>query len=118
MKDSLKLLSLMAAEVGAGCQVQRVLALEKVSAYDNHQGETIAWQRQAPQPSPCLLVWSLQSLSSVYVLLHLMRLSTPCSRTSALQAWTKRPVRICFRRDLLDYTVSTLPSSRQTFQLH
>ncbi|SNX86739.1 uncharacterized protein MEPE_05448 [Melanopsichium pennsylvanicum] len=32
MKDSLKLLSLMAAEVGAHCFVQRVLALEKVSS--------------------------------------------------------------------------------------
>ncbi|KAJ1021698.1 hypothetical protein NDA16_003834 [Ustilago loliicola] len=32
MKDSLKLLSLMAVEVGANCHVQRVLALEKVSA--------------------------------------------------------------------------------------
>ncbi|KAJ9475595.1 hypothetical protein PHBOTO_005688 [Pseudozyma hubeiensis] len=31
MKDSLKLLSLMASEVGARCHVQRVLALEKVT---------------------------------------------------------------------------------------
>lgn len=32
IKDSLKLLSLMAVEVGANCHVQRVLALEKVAA--------------------------------------------------------------------------------------
>ena len=35
MKDSLKLLSLMAAEVGASCQIQRVLALEKVPTDSN-----------------------------------------------------------------------------------
>ncbi|CDS02312.1 uncharacterized protein SPSC_01193 [Sporisorium scitamineum] len=35
MKDSLKLLSLMAAEVRAHCHVQRVLALEKVAAPSN-----------------------------------------------------------------------------------
>lgn len=52
MKDSLKLLSLMAAEVGAGCQVQRVLALEKVSAYDNHQGETIALAEAGSSTKP------------------------------------------------------------------
>ncbi|KAJ1020795.1 hypothetical protein NDA18_005645 [Ustilago nuda] len=44
IKDSLKLLSLMAVEVGANCHVQRVLALEKVAA-----GETNG--RPATQPT-------------------------------------------------------------------
>ncbi|SAM85901.1 uncharacterized protein UBRO_07809 [Ustilago bromivora] len=36
MKDSLKLLSLMAVEVGSNCHVQRVLALEKVAARETN----------------------------------------------------------------------------------
>ena len=41
MKDSLKLLSLMAAEVGANCHVQRVLALEKLVPTSNGHVPTI-----------------------------------------------------------------------------
>lgn len=45
MKDSLKLLSLMALEVGASCHVQRVLALEKLAAQSHgeshHSSESI-----------------------------------------------------------------------------
>lgn len=42
MKDSLKLLSLMAAELGARCQVQRVLALEKVKQTADERADVAA----------------------------------------------------------------------------
>ncbi|SPO30181.1 uncharacterized protein UTRI_06020 [Ustilago trichophora] len=53
MKDSLKLLSLMAAEVGAICYVQRVLALEKVATPigDHHDPPSIALPQHSAPPS-------------------------------------------------------------------
>ena len=53
MKDSLKLLSLMAAEVGASCFVQRVLALEKVSS-SSHPAQTNGSAAKDPSQSSAL----------------------------------------------------------------
>lgn len=50
MKDSLKLLSLMAAEVGADCYVQRVLALEKVAPGSHDSRMNLDATNLAQQP--------------------------------------------------------------------
>uniref|UniRef100_V5EST3 Uncharacterized protein n=2 Tax=Kalmanozyma brasiliensis (strain GHG001) TaxID=1365824 RepID=V5EST3_KALBG len=62
MKDSLKLLSLMAAEVGTECHVQRVLALEKVAATEN-DARTIKGSIAHPIPATSRLATSESDLS-------------------------------------------------------
>lgn len=92
MKDSLKLLSLMAAEVGANCHVQRVLALEKMELSNNDAAAepmtaSSSWRRAASESN--LSLRALSASQAVEALQPFILASTDLDddvRTQLMQA--------------------------------